>query len=96
MRLIPGLLLVSATLVAGVPTIDDLLNLKTARGAVISPDGRYVAYSVSETDWEQDAFVTHLWLAETGGGGARQLTRGKKSGKHRYLCCGRTAARRWR
>ena len=79
MRLIPGLLLVATALVAGVPTIDDLLNLKTARGAVISPDGKYVAYSVSETDWEQDAFVTHLWLAETGGGGARQLTRGKKS-----------------
>ncbi|MEO6760098.1 MAG: S9 family peptidase, partial [Saprospiraceae bacterium] len=64
---------------AGVPTIDELLQLKTARGAVISPDGKFVAYSVSETDWEQDAFVTHLWVAETATGRTWQLTRGKKS-----------------
>ena len=71
--------LLSLALAAGVPTIDELLQHKTARGPVISPDGKFVAYGVTETDWEQDAFVTHLWLADTAGDRTWQLTRGKKS-----------------
>ncbi len=64
---------------ARVPTIDDLLKL-TAPGAVrISPDGKYVAYTVSEADFDQDAFVTQIWVVETAGGRSWQLTRGKKS-----------------
>ncbi|MFN7928636.1 MAG: S9 family peptidase [Blastocatellia bacterium] len=62
-----------------VPTIDDLLNVKTAGGAQISPDGNYVAYTVSEADWKQDAFVTQLWMAEVKSGRTYQLTRGEKS-----------------
>jgi dipeptidyl aminopeptidase/acylaminoacyl peptidase len=72
------LALASAGLWAGVPTIDDLLNLKSAGGAVISPDGRWVAFSIRETDWDEDAFVRHLWLADTTTGRSWQLTRGKK------------------
>lgn len=79
MRNYPLFFLLSVVLSAGVPSVDDLLNLKTARGAEISPSGNYVAYSVSETDWDQDAFVTHLWLADAASGKTWQLTRGKKS-----------------
>ncbi|HEY7473444.1 MAG TPA: hypothetical protein VH679_00425, partial [Vicinamibacterales bacterium] len=61
-----------------VPTIDDLLQVKSIGGAQISPDGRWVAYTVSETDFKQDAFVTQLWLASTATGRAFQLTRGDK------------------
>jgi dipeptidyl aminopeptidase/acylaminoacyl peptidase len=61
------------------PTIDDLLNVKSLGGAQISPDGKYVAYTVNETDWKQDAFVTHIWLADTSTGKTFQLTRGEKS-----------------
>src|SRR5215470_19206293 len=60
-------------------TIDDLLNVKSLGGAQISPDGKYVAYTVNETDWKQDAFVTQIWLANTATGKAFQLTRGEKS-----------------
>ena len=31
-----------------VPTVDDLLNVKTVGAARISPDGKWVAYTVSE------------------------------------------------
>ena len=62
-----------------VPTVDDLINVKTAGGAQISPDGKYVAYTVGETDWKQDAFVTQLWLANVATGKTIQLTRGDKS-----------------
>lgn len=73
-------MLVAAVCLWGAPpSIDDLLNLKRAGGAAISPDGKMVAYGVTVTDWEQDAFVRHLWLADVETGRTRQLTRGKKS-----------------
>lgn len=62
-----------------VPTIEDLLMVKSAGGAQISPDGRWVAYSVSETDMKQDAYVNHIWLVDTATGKGFQLTRGEKS-----------------
>jgi dipeptidyl aminopeptidase/acylaminoacyl peptidase len=62
-----------------VPTVDDLINVKSAGGAQISPDGNRVAYTVTETDWKQDAFVTHIWIADVKTGRVAQLTRGDKS-----------------
>ena len=62
-----------------VPTVDDLLMLKSVGGARISPDGRWVAYTVTETNFKADAYVTQIWLAETATGRALQLTRGEKS-----------------
>ena len=80
-------LIVMATLVAvpaaddapQVPGIEDLLKLRTVGGVQISPDGKWVAYGVTETDFKQDAFVTQLWLAAAAGGAPVQLTRGDKS-----------------
>ena len=62
-----------------VPTVDDLLMLKSASAPRISPDGKWVAYGVSETNFKQDAYVTQLWLANTTTGKSLQLTRGEKS-----------------
>ena len=62
-----------------VPSVDDLLHLKTIGGAQISPDGQWVAYGVTEADFEQDAFVTNIWLASASGATPFQLTQGKKS-----------------
>jgi dipeptidyl aminopeptidase/acylaminoacyl peptidase len=64
-----------------VPTIDDLLTLQSIGGAQISPDGTRVAYTVSDADFAQDAFVTQVWLADAAAaGGTRtvQMTRGDK------------------
>ena len=61
------------------PTVDDLLNLRTISSAQISPDGRRVAYLVSQADWNTDAFVTHVHLVPADGGESVQLTRGDKS-----------------
>ncbi len=62
-----------------VPAVDDLINVKSVGGAQISPDGKWVAYTVNETDWKQDAFVNHIRLANAATGKAFQLTRGEKS-----------------
>jgi dipeptidyl aminopeptidase/acylaminoacyl peptidase len=62
-----------------VPTVDDLLQIESLGVARISPDGKWVAYGVTRTDFKQDAFIQHLWLADADTGRTRQLTRGDKS-----------------
>ncbi len=70
---------VAFTLSAQTPTIDQSLNLKTAGSPRISPDGRYVAYTVSETNWDDNAFETQIWMAMPATGERYQLTHAKKS-----------------
>lgn len=62
-----------------IPTIEQSLNLKSAAGPRISPDGRYVAYQVQKTNWEENAFETEIWIAVTSTGERYQLTNAKKS-----------------
>src|SRR5262245_44522803 len=73
-------LLTAASLTAAtVPTIDESLNMKSVSGAQISPDGRYVAYQAASSNWDENAFVTQIWIASTVTGERYQLTSGKKS-----------------
>src|SRR5437763_1070926 len=62
-----------------VPTIDDLLNINSIGGVRIAPNGRWVAYSVTHSDFKKDAFVTQVWIADPASGRKYQLTRGDKS-----------------
>src|SRR6266446_7617036 len=62
-----------------VPTIDDLLTIKSVGGTQISPEGKWVAYTVGYGDFKTDAFVTQIWLAQSDTGKSFQLTRGDKS-----------------
>jgi len=62
-----------------VPTVEDLLALKSAGWPKISPNCARVAYTVTETDLKQDAYVTQIWLAEVESGRTFQLTQGDKS-----------------
>jgi dipeptidyl aminopeptidase/acylaminoacyl peptidase len=61
------------------PTIDDILNLHRVGAPAISPDGTRVAFTVRETNWDENAFETEIWLGEAGGGVPRQLTQAAKS-----------------
>src|SRR5215210_4857106 len=61
------------------PTIEQSLNLKSAAGPRISPDGRLVAYQVQETNWEENAFENEIWIAVVATGERYQLTNAKKS-----------------
>src|SRR5215210_6702591 len=63
-----------------IPTIDDLLMLESAGAPRIAPDGRRVAYTVTQTSFKDDAFVTQLWVASTSPPETSvQLTRANKS-----------------
>jgi len=62
-----------------VPTIDESLSLKTAGSAMISPDGRFVAYRVGETNWKDNEYTSQIWLVNLSTEASFQLTRGKHS-----------------
>lgn len=62
-----------------VPTVDDLLTIKSVGGTQISPDGKWVAYTIGYGDFKQDAFVTQIFLVNSETGKSIQLTRGDKS-----------------
>ncbi|HSF23266.1 MAG TPA: S9 family peptidase [Blastocatellia bacterium] len=61
------------------PTIDQSLNLNSVAGPRISPDGRYVAYTIQETNWAENAFETEIWITVIATGERYQLTNAKKS-----------------
>lgn len=61
------------------PSVDDLIALKRVGSPAISPDGRLVAYTVRETNWDDDSYETEIWLADAVAGTTRQLTNGRKS-----------------
>jgi dipeptidyl aminopeptidase/acylaminoacyl peptidase len=61
------------------PTVDQILSLKRAGAPEISPDGRWVAYTIRETNWEDNAYETEIWLADARSGATRQLTNARKS-----------------
>jgi dipeptidyl aminopeptidase/acylaminoacyl peptidase len=61
------------------PLVDQILSLKRAGSPEISPDGQRVAYTVRETNWDDNAYETEIWLADVSTGASRQLTNGKKS-----------------
>ncbi len=65
--------------VAAEPTIDQVLSLRRASSPAVSPDGRFVAYAVRDTDFVNNAFVTQVWLADVEAGTSRALTFGLKS-----------------
>jgi dipeptidyl aminopeptidase/acylaminoacyl peptidase len=62
-----------------VPTIDELLKIESIGSVRIAPDGKWVAYSVTHSDFKKDAFVTQLWITDASSGRRYQLTRGDKS-----------------
>ena len=64
---------------AQTPTIDQSLGAKSVGAAEISPDGRYVAFTVQQADWDENEFVQQIWIANVANGERYQLTSGRKS-----------------
>ncbi|HYL98305.1 MAG TPA: S9 family peptidase [Blastocatellia bacterium] len=60
-------------------TIEDLLTVKRVGDPQISPDGKWVAYTISETDRAGNKRNTQIYLVGIQGETARQLTSGPAS-----------------
>jgi dipeptidyl aminopeptidase/acylaminoacyl peptidase len=61
------------------PTFKEILNLRSPGNSLISPDGRFVLFTVRQPDWEANEYRTQIWLVETSTGEIRQMTFSKKS-----------------
>ena len=62
-------------------TPSTMISFNRLTGAVVSPDGKQVAYTVStpQMEGEKSEFLTHIWLAATDGSYANQFTFGEMS-----------------
>ena len=61
------------------PSIDDVINVKRVGSPALSPDGRMVAYTIRETNWDENAYETEIWIADVESGRTYALTHAKKS-----------------
>ncbi len=59
-------------------TLDDLARLQRVSAPVVSPEGDWVAYTVSQIDTKEDKGQTHLWMVKWDGSARLQLTFGKE------------------
>lgn len=58
------------------PTIDDVLKIsKVGLSAVISPDGKLIAYDISTPDFDRDVNLNAIWIADVTTGKSRQLSK---------------------
>ena len=74
---------VSLALAADAPkkrdiTLDDLARLQRVGPPVVSPDGQWVLYTVSQIDAKEDKSETDLWMVKWDGSVHLQLTFGKE------------------
>ena len=96
--LVVALLAISVTPLAAqkrAMTIDDYLALKSVGDPQLSPDGKRVAYTVTEISLKDNRGIARIWLADVAPGGAppRPLTAGPGSDRQpRWSADGRTLA----
>jgi dipeptidyl aminopeptidase/acylaminoacyl peptidase len=55
-------------------TFDDLRSMHRVASPTISPDGKWIAYSVATPDMDANRNASNIWIVPTGGGAAIQLT----------------------
>src|SRR5260370_32039165 len=55
-------------------TFDDMIKLHRIAGSQVSPDGKWVAYTVATPDMEANRNASNIWMVPTNGGEALQLT----------------------
>lgn len=59
--------------------VDDVFRLKDVGDPQVSPEGKWVAFTVSTMDPKKDETDTDVWLAPLAGGAALRLTTSEKS-----------------
>jgi dipeptidyl aminopeptidase/acylaminoacyl peptidase len=60
-------------------TIEDLLKVRRVGDPQVSPDGKHVAFTVGDVNFDANKVVTQIYVTSIGGGGMKQLTNGDRS-----------------
>jgi Tol biopolymer transport system component len=61
------------------PEFKDILELKTPGNPLISPNGEYILYSISQPDWDKNKYVSQIHMAVVKTGETKQMTFAKTS-----------------
>jgi dipeptidyl aminopeptidase/acylaminoacyl peptidase len=56
-------------------TFEDMMKLKRVGEPVVSPDGKWVIFSVVDVDLEANTKTPHIWIVPTAGGGSNEKER---------------------
>lgn len=73
-------------------TFGDLIRMHRVTDPQISPDGRWVAYTVATPDLDENHSTTDIWIVSLGGGAPRQLTQSGKDNSPVWSPDGKTIA----
>ncbi|HEX9761301.1 MAG TPA: S9 family peptidase, partial [Candidatus Acidoferrales bacterium] len=73
-------------------TFDDLAAMNRVGEIQVSPDGRWVAYTVGTPDMAANRVPRNIWLAPLGSGEPRQLTRSGRDSRPRWSPDGKRIA----
>src|SRR3974390_1508561 len=73
-------------------TFSDLIKLHRVSGATLSPDAKWIAYTVSTPDLEANRSVSNVWITSTAGGAPIQVTQGGRDNSPAWSPDGKTLA----
>jgi len=73
-------------------TFDDLIAMHRISEAQVSPDGKWVAYTVATPDMDANRNASNIWIVPTEGGEALQMTQSGKDSSPVWSPDGKTIA----
>ena len=73
-------------------TFKDLISMNRLSDPQISPDGRWIVYSVAAPDLEGNKMTDNIWIVSAAGGEPRQLTRSGSDSRPRWSPDGKRLA----
>lgn len=59
--------------------VEDLLKVRRVGDPQVSPDGKRVAFTIGDVNFDANRVVTHIYITSIDGGGMKQLTTGDRS-----------------
>jgi len=73
-------------------TFDDMIKLHRIAEPQVSPDGKWVAYTVATPDMEANRNASNIWMVSTSGGSATQMTQSRHDSSPVWSPDGKTLA----
>src|ERR1700674_146277 len=73
-------------------TFEDMMSLKRVGEPVVSPDGKWVLFSVVDVDLAANSKTPHVWIVPTAGGEERKIIAGQDADRPRWAPDGKRFA----
>ncbi len=73
-------------------TFEDMMKLKRVGEPVVSPDGKWVAFSVMDVSLEANTKTPHIWIVPAAGGAEREIIADQDADRPRWAPDGKRFA----